>query len=253
MADDNVVDSYTKESTGLIDEYIGVVTKEWFAIAGQGMSPDNTNLNWTVTVEDILEGEAPSNYDGTQSLRFGCGKGYASFDGGDTIEDPNVPDRIDFNQNTGIRSLLKTAAELDMLPALRSRGTAHQANVWHNMKFRFGRKVFSYGGTIGDIPRMWPVEYLGVVSGPVVQAGTQSIPPAPVAVVPEPVVATPVAAEANGVGIDPGMKLKLSAIKVATGSHSEFLDKVIEGLPEVLSDATLAGALSDANGLYATL
>lgn len=242
------LDTYGTES-GLIDKYIGTVEEVWFAIAGRGMSAENFALNWKVRVDEIQAGTPPANFDGTQNMRFGCGRGWASYDGGKTVEDPNNPERKLFHRNSGMGKLVtKAIKEFGMGPLLGSRGPAQQADVWHGCQF-----VFELVSEVGSDGKTYDttqvVEFLGVRNDTPAAAPVASN-SAPVASpVSEPT--TPVAS--NGAEIDPTIKVKLAACKSATGNHLEFLDKVMQDLPEVISDDTLMAALADGNGLYAEL
>lgn len=241
---DNNLDTYGTES-GLIDKYIGTVEEEWFAIAGRGMSAENFALNWKVRVDEIQAGTPPANFDGTQNMRFGCGKGWASYDSGATVEDPNNSERKVFHRNSGMGKLVtKAIKDFGMGPLLGSRGPAQQANVWHGCQFVF-ELVTETGSDGKTYDTTQVVEFLGVKD----VVGTVGNEPA---AAPAPVAETPVAAPASH-GVDPGIKLKLAACKAATGNHLEFLDKVMQDLPEVLSDDTLMSALAAGDGLYAEL
>lgn len=278
---------YFETESGLLTEFTGVVEDAYWA-------PDpkfgDTRLYLKVgpPLEVSADVEVPPEVQQNGMVQaFGAGKGWVSYDGGVTVEDPNRPGRKKWQEQSGVAKLLGAAVELGIIPTLQARGPAQNAQIWKGLKFRWAEKEFQYGGEIGNRSRAWPVQFLGEVSNPFSSSQAAPAPPpvppaqpAPVAPAPTTLVAeappmpapgpapettadvvqlpspaaAPAPAAADGNGLLAAIpqptvdKLRDLAAK-AEGDHGKWVDMAMD-LTEVQADGTLVMAIADPNQLW---
>lgn len=227
MPDETVTNSWDNEETGLLDDYTGTIVEAWFGVDAN-YNPDATLLFWKFKVDD-----PPSDLpDGETTERFPVGKGWQSFDGGDTIEDPERPGRVTLHAQSTYRRVIRTCLEeFGMGTILENRGSALNASVWQGLKFHMARKEFDYGGEIGKKSRVYPAEFLGVEGE-----------------------AAPAAAPAtNGsAAVDEELLAELKRVRADASDFPSFVDAAME-LPGVVSNGNLVRSLASQDGLWTEL
>ena len=251
MSDESYRDESFAGESGFvsIDNYIGTVEEAWFGVKPQYDA--NAHLMcWKVSVESVGEGcEMPES--GYIEEAWPIGKNWVSFDGGETVEDPNKEGRQSFTKtSTFFRGVIEPAVEqwelgrtlFERKPAGSEIGTFRHAAIWKGLRFRFAKVKLTYGGEVKDKETVLPVEYLGgdaeaSASGGANGASASSEP-----------AATSVLAS-----LDPALLVKMKQIRTASGSHSAFVDKCLEDLTEIAGDTTIIMALADENQLWKEL
>ena len=247
MSDESYRDESFAGESGFvsIDNYIGTVEEAWFGVKPQYDA--NAHLMcWKVSVESVGEGcEMPES--GYIEEAWPIGKNWVSFDGGETVEDPNKEGRQSFTKtSTFFRGVIEPAVEswdlgrtlFERKPAGSEVGTFRHAVIWKGLRFRFAKVKLTYGGEVKDKETVLPVEYLGAESESASEGGSGGA----------------VASEASVlIGMDPALIVKLKAIRLASGSHSAFVDKCLEDLTEIAGDTTIIMALADENQLWKEL
>lgn len=152
-----------KPDTGLKDDYDGTITSAEFVQVNGG----NYALQLVVTADDE---EAPE-------IRLGCGKGWVSYDGGETVEGPSAKAR--FHAMTAYAKFIGSAMKSGAGDELQGRsqrdhqgrGPMHAA-LWQGLRFHF--EVLNEPGDMPDpnggtkwipnpegVNRVAPTKYLG--------------------------------------------------------------------------------------------
>lgn len=132
--------------SGLLNDYVGTVIEAHFA-------PGNNNrykLILTFMVED--------NDDvSTVEEHYGCGDGWSSFDGGDTIKHNQPTRQINRNSTYGI--FINSAVDL-VGPTIKNWGGTRVAKTWIGSRWHMKEKTFGTGEYAST--KRYPVEWLGI-------------------------------------------------------------------------------------------
>lgn len=199
-----------------------------------------------ITSEDYQNGEVPLlelhlgnlvTDDGhTQdewSLSFSVGNGWEIVDNGRGVQYAKDPSRTHSSRSKHGLLVNRIIDEGDLqgaLEVLTERGAPNEADVFEGLRFVWERDSFDYGGDIGDVEVVLPVEFVGVDDGSADRSNAAS----------------------NGDGGADRKKVeaKLKALAKKAADHDEFQDAALE-IDEVLNDDDLLDDVVDPDGFYA--
>lgn len=163
-------------SSGLIEEYSGVVEDSWFGINPQ-YSEKAMCIMWIVRVDNPEE--FPQLEEGKVQEQFSVGEGWESLDGGETIEFPGSPNRkIHSNSQYG-KIIDRAIKDWGMRDILSERGAGPtEAKIWEGLRFEFKaeeRPPFINRQTKEEVklsPKVMPVSFLGQDGAPAERSPT---------------------------------------------------------------------------------
>lgn len=237
-ANDQVtLDESWETETGLLDDYVGTITRSWFATDARYQDGNVILLHWEIATTD------PDHPEVTE--KFPVGSGWDSADGGATVAHEKGRQKFNVQSIYGkiVDRVTKADGVLhDVFPVMKQRGRPTQANIWEGLTFRFKREEFNYGGEIGTRSRVMPVAFQGEGAQAPIPGATAAAAPA----------AAPAPAAA-AVEVDPVAEARLRAAAKEAGSHQAFLDAALEIDGVATNDALMASLVDDTSaGFYAT-
>lgn len=225
-------DDWPMPETGLLTGYTGTVTDAWFA-------PNERFAGWQLMLKQTTDSALHPEW--TEQLRVG--EQWESFDGGQTIENKDNPEKKNVHMNSRYGEFQTRMIECGVTPQqLRAKGTPREAKTWVGFVI-----------TWGEVSKDYSMEREGK------QVEGKSRYNMPVAVQAEsgatiftnaPVQSTGQSSALDGVSEE--LATALREARAASSSHSEFVDKAI-GLTGVVGNDTLVRAIADENGLWKEL
>lgn len=233
-------------TTGLLDEWTGVVSDAHFKTDAQYQNGEVLILQLDFATED--------SEDGTWSETFPCGKGWSTKDGGKNAKHESGAAR-GFNKATAMGKLIdRCVGELGMMDVLGGRGPATKAEVWVGLNFHFKRETEEYEirGEKRTSNRALPIEFLGEGEGeskPAAKASGTAKKAASSTAAEDKVAAAKAkaaakkAAEAGGGDEDP-IKAALTSLATEHDTHEAFLDAAME-VEGVMDDDDLLASVVD--------
>lgn len=211
-------------TSGFRSDYNLTVTKSYWT------PPTEKNPNWSLVWEGVDEdGEEIEN-----GLKLGAGAGWASFDGGETVdhEDGNATKSgkpRQFHQNSGVGQLINTFVDQEIVTEemLENMPSPREANVWEGSTWYMEEVDASFTNRkTNERVQMTKVMPTKLVSfgeatsdGSVNNSGDKS-------------------------SFDPQVVSKLRELAMGSDDHSSFMNAAL-GLPEVPADDKLVLAVAD--------
>lgn len=241
MVDEVTLDEAWETESGLLEQYVGTITRSWFATDARYNDGNTMMLHWEIATND------PDIPEVTE--KFPIGGGWDSSDGGATVVHEKGKQK--FNNSSIYGKIVKRVNDgdgvlHDVLPVLKQRGRPTQANIWDGLTFEFKREEFDYGGEIGKKARVMPVKFLGENAQAPLATATPAAASAPAASAPAP---APAAASDD---VDPVVAAKLRQAARNAGSHQAFLDAAMEIDGVTTNEALLGQVVDDGpTGFYA--
>lgn len=210
--------------TGFLEEFTGDVTEAWFATDAQYRNGEVVRLHLKVATPDSDEGFVEQ--------RYGCGPGWASFDGGKTVKHESA--NAKFNKNTAYGKLINAVLELVGVEAMEGRGNATEAKSWVGLGFRFGPVTDSFKDKDGNVQEYAVILPLEIAE----EGGSGKAEAAPAA-----------KASSNG-AVPKALMAKVKSLAKKADTHEEFVDAALEVDGVADNDELLAQVVDEA-GIYA--
>ena len=209
MTDEQLQGDGWTPSTGLADDFDGVITDSYFTRDSK-FPPEAAILKLVVMADDQEIGE--------QTILLSCGNGYDILDNGARIvheSQVKTGKNRAFNNNSNAWAFIQSAAKSGAAKTMQERGTMWDAGVWTGLKFHFKREQYKPFNSDEPKNRMVVTSFLGVggESKGATQQRTEAAPQ-----------------ESNGVA--PLLRAKLVKTAQEAKDHDDFMDKAfaIEGV-----------------------
>lgn len=245
--------------TGLVDKVTGTISAESYFSPDPRMG-ENILLHLKITPQDGSEEVVE---------KYGCGPKWKSFDGGQSIVHPDGDNKtLNMNSQAGklVTALVNVAGGAEVFKNTGRRDPRRKdffAGLFVEMeRMAVGKKfdAATQRQTDEDVTRLMPKrvsipagdETPPVVASAPVAAPVQSAPPANGGVP----MAQDINAGTNGAdpfaSLDAGIQMQLRAW-ARQMTHQEWTDKVLNDLPQLLSNSPLIREVADENLLYTRL
>lgn len=243
MADADEFDPWATTS-GLVDDIDITISDAYF-----GFNADyNNGETLVLTIEGTTDDEDNKEYSGF----YPCGGGWETTDKGKTASREDGK-RKGFNKTSGYGLFFTAAIEAGAGDVLRERGTPFEAAVWPGLTFHMKRLKHNYGGEIGEIERLLPVEFKGVAgeggAKPAKATGATKK-AAPTKAEPEGEADEAGAASSNG-ELPVPLKAKLKKLARECETHDQFIERAYTEVDGVDGNTAAEEAVMDPDGLYA--
>lgn len=167
------VDPFSLDS-GFPTDYSATVVDAWFGVPEDTRRGTNMMMVWKMQLDD------PANFPqadgGIWEESFGCGDGWETPDGGETVVSPGVEDKR-FRANSGYGIVCAKCLEFGMGELLRSRGGSfREAKIWKGLRFHIDAVPYEFTNreTKEKVKgsKNYPMEFLGEADGVSLAAGS---------------------------------------------------------------------------------